>query len=467
MPIANYATMEEVANVVNGNVNDTAVVKQMLIDRMSGIEGLPYQFMENVDRRITGTSMGRKYTEKIISRIPLLFLTPCQPLFMDDFSDEDRSSMLSFLITGQDASEELINGNGRYYSVKFDYTNYYNYLNCMLSAVAAFLGIYDETITINGKTSKIGTFSWQNELNDSFKSFFSSSENVIFYLDGLTSVSESYSNDTTESALASQINGYSDITNEIKFLFGEKGGAFGALINSGTEIVSSLAASLSNVVGSLGGGIVKSLAESGVNTVLNGGKIVFPEIWSDSSQDRSYSLEIKLRSPDHDSLSIFLNVLKPYCKLLALTLPRVMDGNPNGYQSPFLVKAFCKGLFNIDMGIISSMNVTKGDECCWNDDGLPTQIDISIDIKDLYSSLAMSGFDNGKITAANVVSNTAYMDFLANMAGLNIAQKEVDRRITMFYYLTKTRLTQIPSQLFTRLDQSISNIIGNLYQRLN
>ena len=62
--------------------------------------------------------------------------------------------------------------------------------------------------------------------------------------------------------------------------------------------------------------------------------------------------------------------------------------------------------------------------------------------------------------------NTSYMDFLANMAGLNIAQMEIGKRIKMFYYLTRTTLDQIPSRAFTRFDQSISNIIGKLYDTI-
>ena len=465
MPIANYAeNADEITRILSqGTYYDDVDVQGMLLNKMAGIEAMPYQFLENVDRRITGTEMGRKYTEKIVSRIPLLFLTPCKPLFMDDFSDSDRQIAIDAALNGGAGNTlGLIEGKGRYYSAEFDYATYFKYVNVMLSAVSAFLGIYDQELIINGNKRKIGTMAWQDELNPSFKTFFSASENLVFYLDGLSSVSESFSNETTESSLASQINGFTDTTNEIRFLFGEKGGLAGALAEGATEITSSITSSLSKVIGSLGGGIVQSLADKGVNTVLNGGKIVFPEIWSDSSADRSFSIDIKLRSPDHDSLSIFLNVLKPYCKILALCLPRLMDDNPNGYRSPFLVKAYCKGLFNIDLGMITGLNVTKGAECCWNDDGLPTQIDISMDIKDLYSSIAMSGDDKVK----NIVSNTSYMDFLANMAGLNIGQMEIGRRIKMYYYLTKTNVATIPSKLYTRFDQAISRVMGNLYEIL-
>ena len=443
--------------------SDEETIQKMITNTMNGVEGLPYQFMSSVDRRLTGTVIGRKYADKIISKLPLLFLTPCKQKFMDDFDDNDKSTAISMLAGQTEASNELINGKGKFYSVDFDYESYYQYLNCMLSSVAVFLGLQDQEVTINGKKQKLSDFSWQNETSDSFKSYFSSEENLVFYLDGLNQVSESYGNSTTESSLASTINGYADQANELRFLFGSSGGVAETLMNSATEVTSSISSALSGLGEWAAGGIVGALADKGVKTVLNGGKILFPEIWSDSSFDRSYSIDIKLRSPDHDSLSIYLNVLKPYCKLLCLTLPRLADDDPNGYGSPFLVKAYSKGMFNIDMGIIESMSVTKGAECCWNDDGLPTQIDISLSIKDLYSKLMMSGFDD-KMT--NVVSNTSYMDYLANMAGLNIAQMEAGRRIRMYYYLTKSEIKNIPSHLFTKFDQTISRLMTNTYFKL-
>ena len=457
-------------NITDISETDVTNVTNFLANKLRGIEGIPYQFLSSVDQRIPGTQIGRKYADKIISRIPLLFLTPCKPVFMDDFGDMDKSTVASFIANAVDPTDDLLNGKGRYYSVEFDYANYYKYANCMLNSVAAFLGIYDEEIIFKGRSRKIGTIAWEEELNEQFATFFSAKENLIFYLDALDSVSESYSNDTTESSLASQINGFSDTANEIKFLFGDKSGIMNSISDGVGEAVSSISESLSKVATGLGAGIVGSLMESGVKTVVNGGKIVFPKIWNNSSTSRSYSIDIKLRSPDNDSLSIYLNVLKPYCKLLALALPRLMDEddalNPNGYRSPFMVKAFSKGMFNIDYGMITSMNVTKGATCCWNDDGLPTQIDISLEIEDLYSSLAMSKLNLHNL-GKNVVSNSSYMDFLANMAGLNIGQMEIGRRITMMYYLTQTSLKQIPSKAFTRFDQSISRLMGSLYSRLS
>lgn len=488
-PMNDYMTDYQLNEYISGTNTMTQdeinqSVSEIMSTKTNGIEGLPYQFMSSVDRRITGTKgagVGRKYGERIFSRLPLLFLTPCEPLFMDDFDTNSQKNVIEALlgnvIDGNPITnlDGLVDGKGKYYSVDFAYAEYYNYLNTMLAAVSVYLGIYNEKISIGDNPEKaIGKIDWSNELNNSFKTFFSSEENVIFYLDGLSSVTESFSNETTESSLASLVNGFSDTAKELRFLFGKEGSVASELLNSASNVTSSITSSLSSALSGLGGGIVGSLANNGVNTVLNGGKISFPEIWSGSEFDRSYSIDIKLRSPDNDSLSIFLNILKPYCKLLCLVLPRQSsksdgDLDPNGYTSPFLVKAYSKGLFNIDMGMITSMSVTKGAECCWNDDGLPTQIDISLTIKDLYSHMYMSSMWNSRnilgswSTLKGVINNTSYLDFLANMAGLNIAQMEVGRRITMLYYLTQSMTAEAGSTLFNKFDQGVTRLIGKMY----
>ena len=467
------------------------LVEKMLTTTMNGIEAIPYQFMPSVDSRLINTGqssteskIGRKYGEKIMGRLPLLFLTPCHPQALADFDEADKTTIINSLLDGV-FNEDLINGDGRYYNVTYAYDEYYRYFNCMMSAVAVFLGIFDTTVpTLTGNAKrKLGDYDWTKELNEDLKTFFSAKENIVFYIDNFSSISESFSNDTTESSIASQVNSTSDTAQELNFLLAGNNSALGKIADNVTDAVSSVSSALSTALGNLGGGILGSLADSGVNTLVNGGKIVFPQIWSNSSYSRDYTIDLKLRSPDHDSLSIYLNIIKPYCKILCLCLPRVMDHedhyNINGYMSPFLVKAFSKGMFNIDMGIISSLSVTKGAECQWNDDGLPTQIDISITITDLYSSLAMSGFEDtssiwnlglgnpfkGAQQIWKIVNNTAYMDFLANMAGLNVGTMAIGRRVQMYRYLTETSLVQYQSRKFTQFDQSMSNFMVSLYDR--
>ena len=163
----------------------------------------------------------------------------------------------------------------------------------------------------------------------------------------------------------------------------------------------------------------------------------------------------------------------PYLHLLALVLPIAHEDYANSYNAPFLVKGYCKGLFNIEMGIITDMTVTRGAECQWNDDGLPTQMDISITIEDLYSSLYMSALKTNTFPLGitqlkneySLIQNTTMMDYLANLAGMNLADEPIGRSVKMLVGLVSTTtLSNIGNNLYNKFDNAVANMIKLLYR---
>ena len=88
-------------------------------------------------------------------------------------------------------------------------------------------------------------------------------------------------------------------------------------------------------------------------------------------------------------------------------------------------------MFHIDMGIITSCEIIKGDNQAWNQDGLPTQITVQLTIKDLYSVMAMMLAD-GK---SDLIANPAQLDYLANLCGLNIASPGIEATLMLWYTL--------------------------------
>jgi len=453
--------------------SSTTLDKDFPFSTLNSIDAIPYQFMASVDRRVArnGESFGRKYSQKILSQLPILFMMPCRPKFMPGYDENSKSGILGDLM--QESSDFIGNFlktkiGGMYYSVEFAYDEYYTYLNQMISNIAGYMGLGDESVNLTGKGEAkrvpLRNMNWANlTTKETTNNIFSAAESIAFFVDGLNSIDTSFSNDTRPSSLAGTVNNYSDMANEVSFLVGEdsfaaKATEFGAGVGEGIgDIASSL-------LGGITGGLLDSLMDKGTETILHGGKIIFPEIWSDSEHSESYSFTVKLRSPDNDSLSILLNVIVPYCKILAMTMAKTIDGNPNGYKSPFLVKAYCKGLFSIDMGIIDSLQVTKGAECMWNDDGLPTQIDMNFSIKNLYNNLAMTGSDQG---VKELIANTAYMDFLANMAGCNVMQEnyKLEGQVVNGLYNVTNRLslTNNVNKVYNTISNKISNTIGRVY----
>ena len=491
------------------------------MNSLSSIEGLPYQFLPNVDRRVLNSddattninSVGRKYAEKIATRMPLLFLMPCTAKFMADSDDNYAAAMLSGtlaslkgtlsgesldsvlqIMLGNDYSQEK---SARYYGTEFAYDGYYNYLQVMLSTLAHYLGIEDKYIYYRGQTQKIANIDWslQNTGVDDLAHYLSGAETIAFYMDGIDSISETFTNDTTTPSIASEFNSRGDDARQMRFLFGNKADRAalatgvktvgGRIIEVGAGLangdLSAIAETLEFAAEYLSAPLFQDLINNSSSTILQGGRLIFPEIWNDSSYSKSYNISIKLRSPDHDPVSIFLNIFVPYCKLLALTLPHTDASvnttgaendtnsymNPNTYFAPYLVKAYSPGSINIDMGIIDSLSATKGATCQWSADGLPTQIDVDVSIKDLYHSMAMSAWGQdilspniGRIWAA--VSNTAYMDYLANMAGLNV--KDTHRRkVELASELILNRISNTGARLYTHLSNKVSNYVKAFY----
>ena len=442
---------------------------------LRGILGMPHQFLPITDPRINTSNessvvgyndeFGRVYSEKIIKNIPLLLMTPGVPSFMNSFSEEQKKKVIGKLGNMTTESFESIfsdNRTGKYYSLKYAYSEYFYYVNAMLRSAAHFLEIQDETI--DGK--KLGSLNWLYQSSTLGSEIFSHGNLanflgpyagcIAFYADAGTTVDESFSNSTSESQLASTLNGLSDSGRELNYLLGNVGGLAGVnldLLGSTSSLDTTINDLKSKVETILGSNNVMSNILGKATTLFAGGRMVFPEIWSDSSFSRSYSCSMKLVSPSGDKLSIYLNILVPIYHLLGFTLPRQADNQ--AYFSPFLVRAYYKGLFNVDMGIIQSLSITKGDEGEWTIDGIPTVANISFEIKDLYDDLYMSKQSLKK--DYSIMSNIAELDYIANSCGVNVNDQEVMRTIRMYASLGFSSVT----------DKVTIGIFGNIAQYFN
>ena len=101
------------------------------------------------------------------------------------------------------------------------------------------------------------------------------------------------------------------------------------------------------------------------------------------------------------------------------------------YKSPFLVRAFYKGLFNVDMGIITDLTFTKGKEAAWSKSGIPLTVDVSFTIKDLYNDMYITNMDSMKYNMMNIfhILKTYILSFLSNF---NIFWKLIDLPSSIF-----------------------------------
>lgn len=449
-------------NASSGSASFNAIA-----DTIDGIFGMPYQFSEIVDPIIESSGksfIGRKFNSKIFSIMPILFLTPGEPKFMDGYGKEAKAAMagrLAGILDGEDTNTDF--DEGRYYSFTSNFPLYKQYANVALRALSLYMGIGDVEIPIpgkNGKMVKLNNIDVEGFMNTSFTRLFGSQSTVPFFLDAETSISESFTNNTTESIVSQTVNGFSQTAREVQFIMGSKdaGGVLSSIGNAVTDVASNVSSALGDIAEVVAGKNILTRVSNELTTIVTGGKIIFPEIWADSEYDRSYDITIKLRSPDPDPVSIFLNIYMPIILLVSMAAPHQIGNSSNSYESPFLVRATYKSIFSCDLGIISSLGISKGGPGNWNVFGQPTTADISLSIKDLYGSMFIS-------KRMGLICNTAQMDYLANMAGVDLNEYEPTRMIKLAAQILGDTPRDWASNIWggikSTLNKTAANVLSN------
>lgn len=456
----------------NSNIDDSDFAN---INNIAGVFGLPYQFLPNTDLRLSDSknvkNIGFEYAEKIIERIPLLFLAPGKASFMTKYSKANKQNILEqFINNGLGVAtgplEDLLSKDGRYYTFEYDAKRYYSFVNPMCRIAARYLNVHD--VVVDGE--RLDMINWERFTTSRIRSIgdFGDYNSVPFYVNADTSISESFSNSTTQSMLASGINQISDYGRELNFLLGGTAAATGIETLQTDPDVGKNIENIQNTISKLlGKGNFLSNLASHLGTVAAGGKLIFPEIWSDSSFSRSYSCELKFIAPDPSNLSVYLNVIVPLLHLIGLVAPQSIKDNPNSYSNPFLVRAIYKGLFNVDMGIITGMSVTKGAECQWTTEGIPTSITVNIDIKDLYSWMTITATKNSD-WSYDTLNNTALMDYIANLCGANIYKPEIHRIVDLWLMNNFTNrvadFIQRDLNVWGGVKKRIQKLVMNIYR---
>lgn len=442
-----------------GSSFDADNISDLITKSIDGIYGVPYQFMPSVDPKLEGTMFGQIYAEKIIARMPLLLLAPGRVNFTRSYRGNDgaATSILEHIDPNMGLSElqYATDNTGRYYTFDYDYDSYYRYVDAMCATGAYFLGIENAKIKVGNTYEAIKNIGWADFSTDTFKQVLSSRQYVAFYVDSASQTNETLSNSTTESQLASKVNSFTDVGREISFLLGATTGTEFANQYGSQELINEAMATIQSISDQYLNGN-KLFEDIGKNfaTIACGGKLIFPEIWSDSDFSNSYDINIKLRSPDGDKLSWFLNIYVPLAHLICLTAPReAADSGANGYVTPFLVRGFYKGLFNCDMGIITSLSITRGREKAWTLDGLPTEVDVSVELKDLYKMLTITQ----KESPGSFVNNIGLMDYIGNMCGININEPDFARSLQIYCMLRGNQLSNLASDVWRTIEQSILN----------
>lgn len=449
-----------------------------------GIFGCPYQFMPTADLRITddvstNDALGVKYAEKIVTKMPILMMLPGVPEFMKGYSSDDKTKMLKGIANGipSDQLDKLLNQNGQYYDLYPAWSSYYQYVNPLCQIAATLLGIGDVTLPYgtSDKDNKSGAmlknYRWEYASSEPIKEVLNFKGGCAFYVNSETQVSETFSSETGQPAVASKINAISDKARELLFLLSV---STKKTLNQQVSVLSQGRKDTTSLTGS--DSIMGSILD-GVGSIFTGGKMTFPELWTDSSFSRDYNINIRLVSPDCDRLSLYMNIIVPLIHLMGFSAPRALGFN--SYTSPFLVRAYYKGFFNVNMGIITSMSITKGGEGFWTYAGIPTEVEVSFTIKDLYGLLMLTmsnpygdgenrpGFMSSMFAKSgfDILTNTVLMDYISNLCGININQVDIPRSVSLYKQLfwESTGIFEYSKDQYNRLTQWIQDKETQLY----
>ncbi len=248
---------------------------------------------------------------------------------------------------------------------------------------------------------------------------------------------ETFSNQTGQPSVASAINSAASKGRDARF-------SAGGSINKFVGMLSSIpgVGAVMNTVADFGKGLISQASFSGIaSAVLTGsGFVDIPDIWTGSSMTKNYSFSFTFRATAGDNAAVLQDCYFPLCCILALACPRSVG--MNAYTSPFLIRAYAKGMFGIPLGIIDSLTITRGaSEFGWNMSRLPTVIKVNCSIKDLAPIMHLAVTTGSD--AFSITGNTPMQDYLLTMAGVSISERllfstSLARRFQLATQLTRT-----------------------------
>lgn len=457
------------------------------------IFGMPHQFLPTADMRIDmNHAFGYCFAKDIFMERPIVTLMPGTTNFLPDMSKSDKKAFASLMGDVNSGNNKEIlqsilssfdaDDGQRYYDFKADYPTYIRYVNLLCRTCAVYLGI-GNTIGPDGKhrykyydwgnympyqkytvPSEIGDkniFSLTDTLANLYNKLMTLKSDVFigyrqythFYVDPSTSISENISNTAQKSQLEGMFDTAESVVKEANMILNSISDATSYIQN----FLESFTTKLMDVANSVTFGFFNNILGNSGQEVLHGANLIYPEIWIDSEYSKDYTIVIDLVSPYGSDEAIYLNIIVPMMHLLAYAIPR--QSTANSYVSPFLVKAFLKGSFSCEMGIVSSISFDKGPDNSWSVNGLPTHVKVTMNVHDLYSKLMMTPAHKPSLFFAN----QGMIDYLGSLCGLDLTVPNITTKMeTVKALLGDYTPSNMMGKLYRNMTASLNDKIRNL-----
>ena len=354
-------------------------------------------------------------------------------LVLKDDSLKNYTSMLgdisAYLLTSLSVQQP-------FYTFESDWHSYINNVTMMCSAAAVMLGLTSASVRIGDTYPKINEYDIWNKYKwittDSAMSNEKveqngETDNYVTFMTDPKSVTESYTNNTTQSQIySSVINAGDSIGKEIAFITSSSQNQVDDLVvNIAGDAVNAAEKVMSALTGGIGrftAAVASSMARSFI-----GDHTIYPEIFSDhQSNSSSLSFTVKLRASGGDPYSYFTEILVPMFFALGLALPQMSKNSGAAYTYPPLVQCNVPGLWGTRLGIVDSLSITKNVD--GNDIsvyGYPMSVDVQISVKDLMHVMVTTPMDKPSL----MLNNHTMFDYIAQCCGVDKYKPNASMRL--------------------------------------
>lgn len=238
---------------------------------------------------------------------------------------------------------------------------------------------------------------------------------IGFRIDKGMGGSESFSNATGESQISQTANERFMAGREAAFQAqnGEFGtGAAGGAMSWVSGLVTGAVKSISNMVG------MDPLVAAGTGAA----RITIPDVWMNSTWNRTASFTITCLAPYGDFESILASEYVPLACMLAGTLPR--GTGYSSHSSPFVCQAYCRGVFSSPLCIIENLEVVRGaDQFGMTAARLPLKLTMHVTLKDLSPAMYMNMGGTGGILQALIGTDDNFGEYMMTLSGMGLRDR--------------------------------------------
>lgn len=200
-----------------------------------------------------------------------------------------------------------------------------------------------------------------------------------------------------------------------------------------------------------------------------GMKLIAPQVYKGTDFVKSIEIPLIFQASSHEPINIFYHVLAPLANIMPIAFPvyhtdvaKTLSHKLGVYGAPFVVRVYSKGAINMNLGLVESITINKlaKDNTI---SGLPTRIEVTLTIKDLYGVIGLPRYAERK---DQIVNSAGLTEWMASMTGITMSNEVLKTRYLKSAAIDKLiyTFTDKPFNMVTRIENSIKVGVSSIYK---